>query len=1015
MKKIISIALLLAMCLALFAGCKKDATTTPSSNLPNAKAYLVNMYQTGSKGEAMVLTADKDLLSAVTIDGVEYSVEWAVSVTQGPSDSAKIGESSKANHVLLDINESPAEDILFTATATVKDADGNSESASFSYKVAASATAGMSDEEIVEEAYKLENGEMMEGNATLTGVITMVKTPYDPSYKNITVIIQIGDLADKKIECYRLKGDGADALAIGDTITVTGILKNYNGTIEFDAGCTLDKVVPGERVEAPTDPKEIVAAAYALAAGDTLKYEATLTGTITEIKTPYDEGYQNISVIYTIEGCEDKPILCYRLKGEGAANLKVGDVITVRGYITNYNGTIEFTAGCQLTDGQPSGGEDEIPLEKPDTEEGIVKQAFSLAEGKALPYVATLTGKVTKIDTAYDPEYKNVCPVISVAGKEILCYRLKGAEADKVAVGDTLTVSGTIKNHYGTIEFDVGCTLDKRVSGGGTAIKVETDPAKIVSAAFKLKEGEKLAYDATLTGKVTKVDTAYDAQYKNVSVVISVSGKEILCYRLKGDGADKVAVGDTLTVTGRLKNHYGTVEFDSGCKLDKRVSGGGTAIKVETDPKKIVAAAFALKENTQLAYDATLTGKVTKIDTAYDAQYKNVSVVFTVEGKSILCYRLKGDGADKVAVGDTITVTGRLKNHYGTVEFDSGCKLDKRVSGGGTAIKVETDPKKIVAAAFALKENTELAYDATLSGKVTKIDTAYDAQYKNVSVVFTVEGKDILCYRMKGDDAAKVAVGDTITVTGRLKNHYGTVEFDSGCKLDKRVSGGGTAVKPETDPLKIVDAAYALEKGAELAYDATLTGKVTKIKTAYDASYKNVTVIIAVTGRESKPIECFRMKGDDAAKVVVGDTITVTGRLKNYNGTIEFDAGCKLDKRVSGGVVVPTDPKKIVDAAFALDKGASLPYTATLTGKITEINTAYSADYKNITVTIEVEGTSGKKLIECYRMKGEGAENLKVGDTISVTGVLTRYYKEATAEKPELDKIEFNTGCTFKK
>lgn len=238
MKKIISIALLLAMCLALFAGCKKD-DATPTSNLPNAKAYLVNMYQTGSKGEAMVLTADKDLLSSVTIDGVEYSVEWAISVTQGPSDSAKIGESSKANHVLLDINESPAEDILFTATATVKDADGNSESASFSYKVAASATAGMSDEEIVEEAYKLENGEMMEGNATLTGVITMVKTPYDPSYKNITVIIQIGDLADKKIECYRLKGDGADALAIGDTITVTGILKNYKGTIEFDAGCEL--------------------------------------------------------------------------------------------------------------------------------------------------------------------------------------------------------------------------------------------------------------------------------------------------------------------------------------------------------------------------------------------------------------------------------------------------------------------------------------------------------------------------------------------------------------------------------------------------------------------------------------------------------------------------------------------------------------------------------------------------------------------------------------------------------
>jgi hypothetical protein len=86
---------------------------------------------------------------------------------------------------------------------------------------------------------------------------------------------------------------------------------------------------------------------------------------------------------------------------------------------------------------------------------------------------------------------------------------------------------------------------------------------------------------------------------------------------------------------------------------------------------------------------------------------------------------------------------------------------------------------------------------------------------------------------------------------------------------------------------------------------------------------------------------------------------------------------------------------------------------ATLTGTITEIVTLYDEQYKNITVNIEVEGTDGKKIIECYRLKGEGAENLAVGDVIAVTGQLTRYYKPATEDKPELDKIEFNSGCTF--
>ena len=47
-----------------------------------------------------------------------------------------------------------------------------------------------------------------------------------------------------------------------------------------------------------------------------------------------------------------------------------------------------------------------------------------------------------------------------------------------------------------------------------------------------------------------------------------------------------------------------------------------------------------------------------------------------VDDKIVMAYRLKGDGADKLAVGDTITVTGTIKNYQGTIEFDAGCKLD---------------------------------------------------------------------------------------------------------------------------------------------------------------------------------------------------------------------------------------------------------------------------------------------------------------------------------------------------
>ena len=953
MKKFISIALLIAMCLSLFAGCKEDAPET-SGALADAKAYLVNMYQTAGKDEVMVLTGDKDVLSVVTIDGVGYNVEWSVSITEGASDAVKVGESDKENHVVLDIPEKPETDILFTATATVKDSEGNTEAATFSYKVNASASAGLTDEEIVELAYQLENGEMMEGNSTLTGVITMVKTAWDESYQNITVIIQIGDLKDKRIECYRLKGDGAKELAIGDTITVTGILKNYNGTIEFDAGCSLDNVVKGETVTAPTDPKEIVDAAYALEAGDSLPYEATLTGVISTINTPYDSGYQNLTVTMDIEGCDGKPIQCYRLKGEGADTLTIGDTITVTGYITNYNGKIQFGQGCTL--GEIVKGDGEVPVAPTDPKE-IVDAAYALEAGTSLPYSATLTGIVTSVDTPWDDGYQNITVTITVVGCEeqpIKCYRLKGEGADGLIEGDTITVTGYLTNYNDIIEFAAGCTLDAVVKSEGTP-EDPTDPT-----------------DPT-------------------------------------DPEDPKPTDPKPTTKPEDPKPTDPKPTTKPTEPPKATEPADTKPSTSSDPKKIVKEAYALAEGESLDYTATLTGKVTAVNELYNADFGNITVTITVSGcedMPIKCFRLKGSGINKIAKGDTITVTGTLKNYYGEIEFDAGCTLKKRVSGGGTPAVQETEPKKIVAAAYALADGEALPYKSTLTGKITKINEEYSADFQNITVTIVVNGcedQPIKCYRLKGDGADKLGLGDTITVTGTIKNYKGTVEFDLGCSLDKVVS----APKAPTDAKDIVDAAYALEPGKTLDYEATLTGKITTIKTAYSTEFENVTVIIEVKGREDKPIECFRMKGDGAADLLVGDTITVSGMLKNYNGTIEFDAGCKLGKVVSGGAKLPTTPKEIVAAAYALEPGKSLPGAVTLTGKITEINTPYDAGYKNITVTIVVEGCE-KQPIKCFRLKGDGAADLEVGDTITVTGVIKNYqHSSGDCE------IEFDYGCTF--
>jgi RecG-like helicase len=721
----------------------------------------------------------------------------------------------------------------------------------------------------------------------------------------------------------------------------------------------------------------------------------------------------------------------------------VGDTITVTGTIKNYNGSVQFDTGCTM-DKRISGGGKPITQETDPVK--LVDMAYGLAENAEMAYDVTITGKVTEFEDAYTDKYKSISVVITVAGREtkpITLFGLKGDGITSVAVGDTVTAMGRLVNFYGTVEMK-NCTMIKRVSGGGKPPVIETEPNKILAAGSNLANNKQLPYNVVLSGKVMNINEPYNKDYENITVTIAVDGtsQELKVYRLKGTGVEKIKMGDTITVEGRIKKYNDKLELVEGT-LTKRVDGN---VKVETDYVKIVDAAYALAQGEQLKYTATLQGKITALNSPYDAKYKNMTVTITVAGredKPIECYRMKGDTiGNHLCVGDTITVEGSIKNYNGTIEFDAGCQMTARKAG---SVSKPSDPKQIVDAAFALGKNEVLPYFATLTGTVKSIESPYDAQYKNVTLTMTVQGTngtyDLVAYRMKGNDAATVAVGNTITVTGAIKNYVGTdketgaekpavVEFDSGCVLESLQKSGSAfqhvpvvsevelsngAVQPraaETNAAKIMSDAFALAENESLSYEATLTGKITSIKDPYNTSYKNISVIIEVPGYADKPMLCFRIKGDGAEKLAVGDTITVTGTIINFRGTVEFGAGSTLDKVVSGGgvaAVAPEDPKQIVDEAFALASGKSLPYSAKLTGKIVSVDGEYNEQYKNITVTIEVEGTSGKKNIECYRLKGTGADTLKVGDVIVVEGIIQRYIKTDSETGDVItDKVEFN-------
>lgn len=529
MKKILSVALVLILSLSLLAGCgaKKDNNEPASSNLTSAKAFLENLiYGTTYKpGDTMLITKDKDVVASVTVDGVSYPIEWSISITEGAADSVKIGTSDAANSVLIDLPDVAETDILFSAIATFKDDAGKTESATFKFEMACT----LGELEILDKAYALADGEKLSGTPSLTGDIVEIKIPYDAASQSVTVVIQIGDLADKKIVCNGLKGDVVAYLSVGDNICVKGTLGKVGGVVGFEAGCALEYATnaEGNNVTAPTTAP---------------------TGSASDATTI---GGNNTTIAPT------KPT------SGSSTQLKV------------------------VTD-----------------QAKILKDAAALGENESLSYIAQLTGKVLQVEK-YEEKYGSVTLTFKVGDMTIECYQMKGNGTDKVKAGDTITVKGVIKNYFyegatkGKIEFawheasGTEVTMTKLVAAAAQDLSTT---AKIIAAAKALKDGEALQKEVTLTGKVLDIETPYDASYDNITVNFVVEGLTIKCYRLKGNGIKDIKGGDTITVKGTIKNYMNIIEFDTGCTMTKRVPGTNTdkTLSVVTNPKAGVAYKFGM-------------------------------------------------------------------------------------------------------------------------------------------------------------------------------------------------------------------------------------------------------------------------------------------------------------------------------------------------------------------------------------------------------------------------------------
>ena len=283
-------------------------------------------------------------------------------------------------------------------------------------------------------------------------------------------------------------------------------------------------------------------------------------------------------------------------------------------------------------------------------------------------------------------------------------------EGGKVQQGTKLTISATLAPNYEIVAIKVNGEALTAVEGVYSvtvteAIEITVELKEIKFATVTFGEVE----NGTLTVKDGTADVATGASVK-VGTVLTITATANSGYKVSA-----VKVNGT-AITG---NTYTVLDTDTAVAITVE-----TAVYTQED---IVNDAYKLAEGAELG-EFTLTGVIVSVDTAYDSGYKNVTVTIVVEGltdKPIQCFRLKGEGADVIAVNDTITVTGKIKNHYGKVEFDQGCTFTDRVIGNSTISVAENSSDK----ATVTFENT-----SGQNGTTVNFTVAVSEGYELVSV-----------------------------------------------------------------------------------------------------------------------------------------------------------------------------------------------------------------------------------------------------------------------------------------
>ena len=406
-----------------------------------------------------------------------------------------------------------------------------------------------------------------------------------------------------------------------------------------------------------------------------------------------------------------------------------------------------------------------------------------------------------------------------------------------------------------------------------------------------------------------------------------------------------VKVGDKVHVKGSVTTYYGILQVGANVEVTAETFDTQNIEFKETTIQAIHDQTFT--DGMYGGQTLTVTGKL------LFGQYNgNTSDSFWLEdgltGAQVLIYYKSYTAEEEAALKEYV---GKFVN-VNIVTYDkysSYAPYNSRAFVLTNTIKETTAPTLSDAEKLAQAVNKVKAVtleDTYYNGDAFAFPTVDVAEGVNVAwsiepAALLVDGKLVITADGKAAIKAVVTCGSASETV--------TLEFNVAAELK----------------VSTVKEALGLADGANVI----VQGVVTAINTAWNEQYGNISVTVS---DKTGSLYVYRL----ATNVTVGQTIKITGKMGSYNGAKQIAAGATAE-------IIAEAPSVVAVSELAgLADGTKVMFYAT----VKSIDTAWSEQYGNISVTVEADGAT----FYVYRL----STNVQVGDKLVIVGEVGSY-KEA--------------------